>query len=124
MPRVVVLADDLIWQTRLIDAVRATGADADRARTLDGVQTTIDGADALVVDLTARAYDPLAAIRHARAARPALRILAVGQHDDTEARKLAIAAGAERVYAYRKVFEDGPGTLARWLSAPAGGVAR
>jgi hypothetical protein len=39
----------------------------------------------------------------------------VGQHDDLELRKRAVARGAERVFAYRKLFEDGPATLERWL---------
>jgi CheY-like chemotaxis protein len=119
MPRVVVLADDLIWQTRLVDAVRAAGAAAERVRSVDALETAVRGADALLVDLTARAYDPLDAIRLARGAEPALRILGVGQHDDAAGRKAAIAAGAERVYAYRKLFEDGPATLGRWLSVAA-----
>jgi electron transfer flavoprotein alpha/beta subunit len=46
-------------------------------------------------------------------------VLAVGQHDDHELRKRALAAGADRVYAYRKLFEDGPATFATWLAAGA-----
>jgi hypothetical protein len=41
--------------------------------------------------------------------------VAVGQHDDHDLRKRALARGAERVYAYRKMFEDGPATIAAWL---------
>ena len=76
--------------------------------------------DRVIVDLTARAYDGVAAIETARAAgRP---VLAVGQHDDHELRRRALAAGADRVFAYRKLFEDGPRTLAAWLGAPAAEV--
>ena len=46
-------------------------------------------------------------------------MLAVGQHDDHELRKRALTAGADRVYAYRKLFEDGPATIAAWLARPA-----
>jgi hypothetical protein len=74
-------------------------------------------APALLVDLTARAYDPFAAIERAHAA--GARILAVGQHDDVEQRKRALAAGAQRVLAYRKLFEDGPRTVATWLAGAA-----
>ena len=70
-----------------------------------------------VVDLTARAYDGLAAVRLAAAA--GLRVLCVGQHDDHAHRRAALAAGAERVFAYRKLFEDGHATLAAWLGVPA-----
>ena len=73
-----------------------------------------------IVDMTARAYDPLAAIERARSA--GARVLAVGQHDDHDLRKRALASGAERVYAYRKLFEDGPATVAGWMARgePAG----
>ena len=73
------------------------------------------------MDLTARAYDGLAAVRLAVGA--GLRVLCVGQHDDGAQRRAALAAGAERVFAYRKLFEDGHATLAAWLGvlAPAAG---
>jgi CheY-like chemotaxis protein len=69
-----------------------------------------------VVDLTARGYDGVEAVRRTTERRPGIPVLAVGQHDDVELRKRALAAGADRVLAYRKLFEDGPGTLARWLA--------
>jgi len=119
-PRVVVLADDLIWQTRLVGTLRAIGADAARARGDAGLEDALAGVDAVVVDLTARNYDPIAAIEQAAAA--GRRVLAVGQHDDAQQRKRALAAGAERVYAYRKLFEDGPATLAAWLGPDALGI--
>ena len=45
--------------------------------------------------------------------------MAVGPHDDVALRKRAITAGAEKVLAYRKLFEDGPGTIGRWLGSAA-----
>ncbi len=70
-------------------------------------------ADAAIIDLTARAYEPLAAIERAVAA--GARVLAVGQHDDVDLRKRAVARGADKVLAYRKLFDDGPATITRWL---------
>ena len=67
-----------------------------------------------IVDLTARAYDGVEAIRIATAA--GARVVAVGQHDDVATRKAALAAGAERVFTYRALFEDGPRTLGAWLA--------
>lgn len=111
--RVAVLADDLIWSTRLADALRSAGADPVAVRSLEALDTRLDEVDATVVDLTARAYDGVEAVRRAgRLGRP---VLAVGQHDDVDLRKRALAAGADRVYAYRKLFEDGPATLRAWL---------
>jgi DNA-binding response OmpR family regulator len=113
--RVAVLADDLIWSTRLADGLRAAGAEPRPVRSLAALRDALPDVERVVVDLTARAYDGVAAIDAARAAgRP---VLAVGQHDDHELRKRALAAGADRVYAYRKLFEDGPATLATWLAA-------
>jgi len=113
--RVAVLADDLIWSTRLSDALQASGAEPAPVRSLSGLEAALPNADRVIVDLTARAYDGVAAIEAARAAgKP---VLAVGQHDDHELRRRALAAGADRVFAYRKLFEDGPRTLAKWLGA-------
>jgi len=116
-PRVVILADDLIWASRLDAQLRAAGAQPLRVASLEGLDASLADVDAVVVDLTARAYDGIGAIeRAASAGRP---VLAVGQHDDHALRRRALAAGASRVYAYRKLFEDGPATLAGWLGRTA-----
>jgi len=113
--RILVLADDLIWATRLAAHVRTSGAEAVPARTSAAFRDGLIGADGAIVDLTSRAYDGLAEIASARAA--GLAVLAVGQHDDHELRRRALAAGADRVLAYRKLFDDGPATITRWLTA-------
>jgi DNA-binding response OmpR family regulator len=112
---ILVLADDLIWATRLAAHVRASGAEPISARTSAGFRDGLTGADAAIVDLTSRAYDGLAEIAAARDAGVA--VLAVGQHDDHVLRRNALAVGADRVLAYRKLFDDGPATIARWLTA-------
>ena len=120
---VLVLADDLIWATRLVGHVRATGGEPIHVRDAAAFRVALNGGAraAAIVDLTARAYDGIEAIELAKAA--GLRVLAVGQHDDLTLRKSALAAGAERVYAYRKLFEDGPATLAAWLGTVVAGSA-
>ena len=112
---VLVLADDLIWSTRLVGHVRAAGLSAVSARTSDAFRASLSGAGGAIVDLTSRAYDGLAAIAAARDA--GVPVLAVGQHDDHVLRRNALSVGADRVLAYRKLFEDGPATIARWLAA-------
>jgi DNA-binding response OmpR family regulator len=116
--RVIVLAQDLIWADRLVRAVQAAGAEPVRVASLDRFRDALGSGDAAIVDLTALAYDGVAALELATAA--GARVLAVGQHDDHELRKRALAAGADRVYAYRKLFEDGPATIEAWLGRPAG----
>jgi len=116
-PRVAVLADDLVWLSRLDLQLRAVGAEPVRASTLAALEAVLGDVEAVIVDLTARRYDGVDGV--ARAATAGRRVLAVGQHDDHHLRRRALDAGAERVFAYRKLFEDGPGTLARWLGTSA-----
>ena len=115
--RIAILAQDLIWSDRLARAVQAAGAQPERAKTVLEFDSALEFADLAIVDMTALAYDPLVAIERARSR--GVRVFAVGQHDDIELRKRALARGAERVYAYRKLFEDGPATVAGWLASAA-----
>ena len=69
---------------------------------------------AVIIDLTARAYDGVEAIR--AAAETGARVVAVGQHDDVELRRRAVEAGAEKVFTYRALFENGAHLLGRWLA--------
>ena len=104
MKTVRVVADDLIWASRLTAAVRRAGAVA-----------VSDGGDAVVVDLNGRTYDGVQAV--AAAAADGTPTIAVGQHEDVQLRKRALAAGARRVYSYNKMFSDGPSLLAALLEA-------
>lgn len=116
-PRIAILAQDLIWSDRLARAAEAAGAVPERARTAPEFDRALARANLAIVDMTASAYDPLTAIERARST--GARVLAVGQHDDIDLRKRAMSRGAERVFAYRKLFEDGPATIAAWM-APQG----
>ncbi|MEP6639624.1 MAG: hypothetical protein ABJC39_09780 [Chloroflexota bacterium] len=87
-------------------------------RSAAGLDTALPDVDRVIVDLTARAYDGIAAIAVVHGAgRP---VLAVGQHDDVDLRREALAAGADRVHPYRQLFDDGPRQIERWLSAGIG----
>lgn len=129
-PTVVVLADDLIWATRLTAAITAAGGQPTAARRLVDLERLLappqtgggeggtvgsgPGAGFAIIDLTARAYDGVEAVRVATAT--GARVVAVGQHDDAALRRAAIDAGAERVFTYRALFEDGPRALGAWLA--------
>jgi DNA-binding response OmpR family regulator len=115
--RIAILAQDLIWSDRLARAVETAGAEPVRAKTAPEFDHALVGADLAIVDMTASAYDALVAIERARSS--GARVIAVGQHDDIDLRKRALANGAERVYAYRKLFEDGPATITAWLARSA-----
>jgi DNA-binding response OmpR family regulator len=120
---VVVLADDLMWSTRIVEAVRRAGGSAvqlsseqELAVALEAYQVgdvrTISGA---IVDLAARRFDAVAAIELVSQAR--LPVIAVAEHDDQLTRKRALDAGASRVFSYRKFFEDGTRLVEGWLVA-------
>lgn len=121
-PRIAILAQDLIWSDRLARLAEAAGAEPVRAKTAPGFDLALEGADLAIVDLTASVYDALSAIERARVS--GARVMAVGQHDDVALRKQALARGAERVYAYRKLFEDGPRTIAAWIARPVADTRR
>ncbi len=134
-PRIAVVADDLIWASRLLAAVQQAGAtpirmgtDSDvtmaveaiaaaAADTMDPEAADTEAATApivgAIVDLFGHRYDGIEAIRHLDAA--GLPVVAVAQHDDDETRKLAFEAGAQRVYSYNKFFQDGAALVARLL---------
>jgi DNA-binding NarL/FixJ family response regulator len=85
-------------------------------RSISGLAAALEGGiHHAIVDLTARAYDGVEAV--AAASAHGAVVLAVGQHDDPALRKRALAAGATRVLAYRKLADDGPGAIAAWLAA-------
>ena len=104
-------------QVRAHRVAQAAGAVPVRATTAPELDRALADADLAIIDMTASIYDPLAAIE--RAVASGARVLAVAQHDDVEARKRALAHGADKVLAYRKLFEDGPATIRTWAGLPA-----
>lgn len=123
-PRLVVVADDLVWATRLEGQGRTIGATVQRisgpnhGAALTAALATFDAArgDLVAIDTTARTYAPIDLVRSAVEAGG--RVLALAQHDDPELRATLTAAGAERVLAYRALFERGHEILAGLLGLP------
>ncbi len=120
-PRLLVLADDLIWATRLEGQGRTLGADVRRFSTPEALLAVLTASpatpdDLVAIDATARAYDAGLAVREASAT--GARVLALVQHDDPEGRASLIAAGAERALPYRTLFERGHAILAGLLDLP------
>ncbi len=115
MTRIAVVADDLIWATRLSSAIERAGAEPVRLGATAPLPA--EPCAGAVVDLALRGADGLAVIARLHAA--GLPVLAVANHDDVPLRKRALAAGAGKVLAYRKLFEDGPAVIAAWLGTPS-----
>jgi hypothetical protein len=114
-PRIAILADDLIWATRLADGVRRAGGVPVAVRSAESLAVSLADAAGCIVDLTARAYDGVDALGIAAAA--GVPAIAVGQHDDADTRRAARAAGASRVFAYRTLFEHGDRDFGAWVAA-------
>jgi CheY-like chemotaxis protein len=107
--RVAVVADDLIWRSRLVAAVERSGATPLTAASRDELDALLSAPEAVsgvLVDLNGRVFDGIEAVRAAASA--GRRVLAVGQHEDLDLRRRALAAGAVRVFSYNKLFADGP----------------
>ena len=120
-PRLLVLADDLIWATRLEGQGRTLGADVQRFTTTEPLIAALAAhpatpTDLVAIDATARAYNAEAAVR--AVAATGARVLALVQHEDPEGRASLIAAGAARAMPYRALFERGHGILAGLLDLP------
>lgn len=110
------VADDLIWASRLRAAADRAGAGSSTVATLEELERRLGAGDVeqVIVDLSGRRYDAVDAVRLAAGAGAA--VLAVGQHEDLDLRRRALAAGARRVFSYNKLFSDGTSVVADLLS--------
>ena len=113
-PRVAVLADDLIWATRLAEIIRRAGGEPVRLASAALLRAALSTLDGCVVDLTARAYDGIVCVAITTTAH--VPCIAVGQHDDADERRAAREAGAAKVLAYRTLFEHGDRELGGWVT--------
>jgi DNA-binding response OmpR family regulator len=113
---VLVVADDLMWATRLVSQAGRAGASARVVRDPSALDAAL--AESLpglvVVDLGSHGFDGVAAI--SAASSRGLPVIGVSQHEDLALRKRALAAGAGRVYAYAKMHADGVSVLRDWLA--------
>ncbi len=84
-PAVAILADDLIWSTRLASVVDRAGAAAVVVSSGAAFADALDGSAGAIVDLALRSADPIDAI--ALAAVRGTTVVAVGPHEDVTTRK-------------------------------------
>lgn len=119
-PHLYILADDLIWATRLAGQGRTLGA---AVVTLSGFRDLealvargpLRERDLIAIDTTARGFEPESAVRSSASIG---RTLALAQHDDPALRAALLEAGALRVMPYRALFERGHAILAELLGLP------
>ncbi len=113
---VIVVADDLIWSSRLNAAVERAGTTAIAVRSSVALERALRESveeTPVIVDLNGQAYDGVHAV--GVAAEEGHPVIAVGQHEDIELRKRALGAGAIRVFSYNKLFSDGAAVVAKLL---------
>ncbi len=112
--RIVVLAQDLIWATRLVSFVNAAGGDGRHVSTIPEFDREAGSACGAIVDLTARSYDPIAAVE--RGSSAGLEVICVGQHEEVALLRRALAAGATRVLTYNQMHRRGGAVVREWLA--------
>jgi DNA-binding response OmpR family regulator len=105
-----VVADDLIWASRLASAAERTGLSVRRASSLPAEQGVVSSA---IVDLGGRRYDGIEAI--ARLSEAGAAVAAVCNHEDVALRRRALDAGAHQVWSYNRFHREGPVLVERWL---------
>ena len=107
---VLVLADDLIWASRLAAATERSGALVRRA---SAPPHDLSGVTNAVVDLGGRRYDGITAV--SQLSRAGASVAAVCNHEDVALRKRALEAGASQVWSYNRFHREGPVLVERWM---------
>lgn len=117
-PLVLALVRDLLFGTRIQDALHGLGCQAEVSETLDPAAVA-RGPALIIVDFSAPQplWEPL--VRAGRAA--GVPVLAFGPHVDVAGQQAARAAGATRVVAKSKLAADLPALVTELAAAPGPG---
>ena len=99
MARVALLCPDLMFGSRVEEALRSAGHDVTRYDGEDMARAAVDRADALIVDLTADEFDAATLIESMRMGRELEGVATVGfyPHVDQDTRRRADDAGVDVV---------------------------
>lgn len=120
MARAVVLIADLLFGSRVQSDLRAAGHEVELVAARDALQSRLEGADVLVVDLTDAALEGPALIEALRGAHRGQRALpqTLGfySHVDVETRERAQRAGFDLVVPRSRMAREG-GELVSRLAA-------
>jgi hypothetical protein len=111
MARVVVFVPDLLFGSRVIEAVRAAGHEPVAVSDPAGLGAAASGAAALVVDLTSEADSRVGAVASLGGGVPP--VLAFYSHVEADVRERARAAGFDLVIPRSRMAREGPELIAR-----------
>ncbi len=115
MSRVVVFVPDLLFGSRVLEAVRTAGHEPVAATDLEAVAAALPTAEALIVDLTVDA-----AVRTDGVSDATVPVLAFYSHVEADVRERALAAGFHLVVPRSRMAREGPQLVARLLESAAG----
>jgi hypothetical protein len=111
--RVISLAPDLFFASKVEATLGAAGHDVTTVATQDAAAAAAEGADLLIADLHAAGLDP-ASLRGGVGVKP---VLAYYSHVDTEARRRGEEAGFELVVPRSRMARELPALVERLLAA-------
>lgn len=115
MARVVVFVPDLLFGSRVLEAVRGAGHEPVPAADLETLASALPGAGAAIVDLTFDAALRIEGVSRLRDVAPP--ILAFYSHVETEVREQALAAGFDLVIPRSRMAREGAQLVARLLGS-------
>ena len=118
MARIALLCPDLMFGSRVEEALRAAGHDVTRYDGEDMARAAVDRADALVVDLTADEFDGATLIESMRMGRELDGVATVGfyPHVEQDVRRRAEEAGVDVVVPRSRMAREGAAVLEKALS--------
>jgi DNA-binding response OmpR family regulator len=121
MARVALLCPDLMFGSRVEEALRAAGHDVTRYDGEDMARAAADQADALIVDLTADEFDGATLIESMRMGRELDGVATVGfyPHVEQDVRRRADEAGVDLVVPRSRMAREAAAVLDRAISGRA-----
>jgi DNA-binding response OmpR family regulator len=113
MARVALLCPDLMFGSRVEEALRAAGHDVTRYDGEDMARAAADQADALIVDLTADSFDAATLVESMRMGRELDGVVTIGfyPHVEQEVRRRADEAGFDVVVPRSRMAREGAAVL-------------
>jgi hypothetical protein len=115
--RVVAYIPDLLFGSNVLGALGAAGHEAVLVSDQDGLRRELDGAQALIVDLTADAGDRIAQI--SRVPHDGVKTLAFYSHVEADVRAQAEQAGFDLVIPRSRMAREGAALVGRLVESSA-----
>ena len=118
MARVALLCPDLMFGSRVEEALRAAGHEVTRYVGEDMARAAVDRADALVIDLTADEFDAATLVESMHMGRELEGTVTVGfyPHVEQEVRRRADEAGVDVVVPRSRMAREGAAVLEKALA--------